>query len=90
MTGNKDVKEMNIINMTYAHLWPLELQLPPAHPPATHKMASTLSSPSNWDTSDVTCTKQKMTLKTFLSRKKILKKKWTCESTADAGLETPV
>lgn len=61
---------MNIINMTHAHPWPLELQLPPAHPPATHKMASTLSSPSNWDTSDVTCTKRKMTLKIFLSRKK--------------------
>lgn len=80
ITGNKDVKEMNINNMTHTHLWPLELQLPPAHPPATHKMASTLSSPSNWDTSDVTCTKRKMTLKIFLSRKKDFKK-WICEST---------
>lgn len=42
----------------------LELQFPPAHPPATHKMASTFCSPSNWATSAVTCTKWELTANT--------------------------
>lgn len=36
---------------------PFELQFPPAHPPATQTMASTLCSPSTVATSDVTCIK---------------------------------
>lgn len=46
-------------------LWPLEPQLPPAQPPATHKIASTFCSPSNEATSAVTCTEWQVMTHTF-------------------------
>lgn len=51
------------------NLWPLELQLPPAHPPATHRMASTLCSPSSCATSVVTCTKTRETHESLRGKK---------------------
>lgn len=64
--------EIKTADMTHAFFsWPLEPQFPPAHPPATHKMASTFCSPSNWATSDVTCTKWKMLDERFSTIQKI-------------------